>query len=303
MPLVIKACLNQSVLSSLCICWRLPRPCTRLVSCIVRYISMFCRFVCRRFFLRIICIVLQCGAGQKFFHTAAVSCSEIFHFNFNLISIRCFWFLFSESQFHPCMFLLRHSNDFDGDDAQWGEWNAQPLDAGWAGKVLNLQSTVDWHLFRHFIIHCQECSFEPFCKKQLESQSLLSGICLFLFFPCQGLALHNFRFAIDTSLYPPNIQFIGDLSALLSSPSESQDLLRCPEMMQHQPWSIQQDGFGLAACIHMMMHGGQGGSFEAVHQEMLVCDPDQQNEIVMLRWASKTPVRAYVCCASACHLE
>lgn len=64
----------------------------------------------------------------------------------------------------------------------------------------------------------------------------------------KGLGLFNFRDIIDCSLYPPQTQFMG-------YPEESKLLVMCPDMIAHQPWLYQQDAYGVANCIHLMIHG------------------------------------------------
>ena len=62
----------------------------------------------------------------------------------------------------------------------------------------------------------------------------------------KGIKLIDFGRTIDTKLFPPNQQFVGDW------PTDARD---CLELREGRPWTFQPDYFGLAGIIYCMLYG------------------------------------------------
>lgn len=62
----------------------------------------------------------------------------------------------------------------------------------------------------------------------------------------KGITLIDFGRTIDTRLFPPNQQFVGDWAT---------DARDCLEMREGRPWTFQTDYFGLAGIVYCMLYG------------------------------------------------
>ncbi|XP_074276100.1 mitotic checkpoint serine/threonine-protein kinase BUB1 [Silene latifolia] len=61
----------------------------------------------------------------------------------------------------------------------------------------------------------------------------------------QGLCLIDWGRGIDLSLFPAEIEFVGDCGT---------SGFRCVEMQEDKPWKYQVDTYGLCVTVHMMLH-------------------------------------------------
>ncbi|KAL9244497.1 hypothetical protein vseg_018268 [Gypsophila vaccaria] len=61
----------------------------------------------------------------------------------------------------------------------------------------------------------------------------------------QGLCLVDWGRGIDLSLFPPDIEFMGDSGT---------SGFNCIEMQEDKPWKYQVDTYGLCVIVHMMLH-------------------------------------------------
>ncbi|KAK9676829.1 hypothetical protein RND81_11G104300 [Saponaria officinalis] len=61
----------------------------------------------------------------------------------------------------------------------------------------------------------------------------------------QGLCLVDWGRGIDLSLFPPDIEFVGDCGT---------SGFNCVEMRENKPWKYQVDTYGLCVIVHMMLH-------------------------------------------------
>lgn len=80
----------------------------------------------------------------------------------------------------------------------------------------------------------------------------------------KGIKMIDFGRTIDTKLFPPNQEFIGDWAT---------DARDCLEMREGRPWTYQTDYFGLAGIIYCMLYGKY---IEASSVVSAVSTPDGQ---------------------------